>query len=204
MRRRSSAKDCNQADLLKGRGELCNAKLVFQAELPDTSSVHLRARGLDRLGFRLKHSASQQVGLSVNKVSDKYRARDTPVVDYNIRQERQRRSLYKINPGDRIRSVNSCEAFDGMVEALNRASDQEQGLQLCLERELQDVLQPQGAPEESSEKALGQTALCSRRWEEAVASPRRMHSQSSFFQDFTRDRAKTLRTFSLARANQDL
>lgn len=137
----------NQAALLKERGDLRNARMHFKVELPDTSSVHLRANRLDRLGFRLRQTTEQQMGLCVSSVSNSICARDTPVVEYNIQQERNRRSLYKVNPGDRIRAVNSSKAYDEMLRTLSRATDTEElKLSLDMERELEDVLQAPFVP----------------------------------------------------------
>lgn len=130
----------NQATLLRGRGDLKNARLAFQADLPDTSSVHLRASAIERLGFRVDEDCDD-TSLSVKAIGDEFRARDTPIVGYNLRQDRRKQSLYKICAGDCIRSVNHKESFNDMVNELRRASEHEMQLQLCVERELSDVLE---------------------------------------------------------------
>eukprot|EP00933_Yihiella_yeosuensis_P030305 TRINITY_DN23968_c0_g1_i2.p1 TRINITY_DN23968_c0_g1~~TRINITY_DN23968_c0_g1_i2.p1 ORF type:complete len:211 (+),score=29.77 TRINITY_DN23968_c0_g1_i2:165-797(+) len=152
---RRSSSSTSQAALLRARRDLCNAKLTFQAELPDTSTVHVRGKGpggLDRIGFRLEQSSQQQMGLGVSSISDMFLARNTPIVEYNIQQERNRRSLYKISPGDRIRAINSCG---------------EMKLKLDMERELEDVLQMPSFQGEQ-EKCPNLPPLC--RWSQRRAS----------------------------------
>mmetsp|Transcript_157981 Transcript_157981/g.383642 ORF Transcript_157981/g.383642 Transcript_157981/m.383642 type:complete len:223 (+) Transcript_157981:74-742(+) len=133
-----------QAALLRGRGDLKTTKLCWKADLPDTSSVHIRANPIERFGFRLKQGAAfASKGLSVGGIADAYLGRDTPIVEYNVRQKQP---LFKIKPGDRISAVNSTETYDEMVRELHRASDSEAGLSILLERDLSDVLQ---APKQS-------------------------------------------------------
>eukprot|EP00933_Yihiella_yeosuensis_P030304 TRINITY_DN23968_c0_g1_i1.p1 TRINITY_DN23968_c0_g1~~TRINITY_DN23968_c0_g1_i1.p1 ORF type:complete len:226 (+),score=35.91 TRINITY_DN23968_c0_g1_i1:165-842(+) len=167
---RRSSSSTSQAALLRARRDLCNAKLTFQAELPDTSTVHVRGKGpggLDRIGFRLEQSSQQQMGLGVSSISDMFLARNTPIVEYNIQQERNRRSLYKISPGDRIRAINSCGASEAMMHVLQRASDEEMKLKLDMERELEDVLQMPSFQGEQ-EKCPNLPPLC--RWSQRRAS----------------------------------
>jgi len=127
-----------QAALLRGRGDLKNARLHFQADFPDTSSIHLRAKPIERLGFRIKRNAEK---LSVKAVGDEYLDSDTAIVGYNTQQERRKQPLYKIAPGDYIKSVNRAETFHEMVRELHRSAANESELKLSLERELADVLE---------------------------------------------------------------
>mmetsp|Transcript_9962 Transcript_9962/g.28126 ORF Transcript_9962/g.28126 Transcript_9962/m.28126 type:complete len:226 (+) Transcript_9962:27-704(+) len=137
-----------QAALLKGRGDLKSSKLCWKADLPDTSSVHLRASPIERIGFRLKQgAAAARMSLSIRGIADADRGRDTPIVEYNVRQERQQQSLFKVKRGDRISAVNSSETYDDMVRELHRASNSEAELSISLERDMPDVLE---APMQSS------------------------------------------------------
>mmetsp|Transcript_157982 Transcript_157982/g.383644 ORF Transcript_157982/g.383644 Transcript_157982/m.383644 type:complete len:228 (+) Transcript_157982:74-757(+) len=146
-RKSESESTTTQAALLKGRGDLKTTKMCWKADLPDTSSVHVRASPIERFGFRLKQGAAvASKGLSVRGIADAYFGRDTPIVEYNVRQERGKQPLLKIKPGDRISAVNSTETYDEMVRELHRASDSEAGLSILLERDLSDVLQ---APKQS-------------------------------------------------------
>lgn len=130
-----------QAQLLKGRGDLRKARLCFQAKLSGTATVQ-KASCMDRLGFGIEPS-NHGHGLKVSTVADEFKARDTPTVEYNIRQERRRQPLYKITPGDKIKAVNGSSATPvSMLKELVRASNSETtgGLRLVLERQLSDVL----------------------------------------------------------------
>lgn len=181
MERRDSGPERSppsQAALLRGRGDLKNSKLRWKADLADTSSVHLRASPMERLGFHLKHGA-QSMGLCVRGIADEYRGRDTPIVEYNIRQERRHQSLFKIHPGDRIRAVNRSEAYDEMIRELHTASEKESELCICLEREMKDVLEVKGAPSPSANrmwKSLSEGTLATpkrRSLSEALGTPKK-------------------------------
>lgn len=77
----------------------------------------------------------------VRNVSDQFCSRDTPIVEYNLQQERRRKPLYKVKPGDRIRAVNAAETYDEMIRELRTASEHESSLNIEFERELSDTLE---------------------------------------------------------------
>jgi len=152
-RKSESESTTTQAALLKGRGDLKTTKMCWKADLPDTSSVHVRASPIERFGFRLKQGAAvASKGLSVRGIADAYFGRDTPIVEYNVRQERGKQPLLKIKPGDRISAVNSSETYDEMVRELHKASDSQARLSILLERDLSDVLE---APKQSPSDGAG-------------------------------------------------
>lgn len=155
-RRRSDASHCQtQAKLLAGRGDLHNARLSFQAQLPKPLPIDLPRRG--------RSVISRRVGMDVDFAEDSSRMhvawtdnnprQSTPVAKWNAQEDKlanrgefEHHASKAIQPGDRIRSVNGRSASHMFAE-LEKASGT---INLELSRNMADVLKPTSPQEQQS------------------------------------------------------
>lgn len=135
MRRCTSAPGMahTQAQLLRGRGDLGQARGRFDAQLPKTRAiVRLPASkpGISRIGMDVVTS-KERPGLIVADI-DKSPFGKTPVAVHNCREQRQavrseeeKHASLTIQPGDRIRNIRA-EAPDKSLKDLSAALGQEE------------------------------------------------------------------------------
>mmetsp|Transcript_63672 Transcript_63672/g.120546 ORF Transcript_63672/g.120546 Transcript_63672/m.120546 type:complete len:287 (+) Transcript_63672:56-916(+) len=115
MRRCASAPGMTQADLLRGRGELGQARGRFDAQLPKVRPIvrHPTSKpSISRIGMDVV-SGKEQSGLIVADI-DKSTFGKTPVAKYNFSEQRQavrsqeeEHASFAIQPGDRIRAIRA-------------------------------------------------------------------------------------------------
>lgn len=165
-----------QAELLKARGDVIEATVSFDVNLP-TPGARARPKSLtdplSRLGLGVKRPEGEDHFFDVASLHvaniDTRAGKFTPVAEWNHRELSQadrgsgeHHVCWDIKPGDRIRAVNGAEDDGGsMLEKLESAASMlsPKALALRLERKMNDTFGPSGSPMRSARRESAPAAL---------------------------------------------
>lgn len=146
--------------------------MQWPVELPETMLAKPRKDGPSRLGCELK-LASDHDGLTVAKVNGHVDF-DTPVVLYNARRKQLNESIYTVQRGDWLTSLNDFKTGDKMLQEIERKTEtcETRKMRLMMERELDDRFEPSDVVATSSSSNRVQARP-------VASSPKLTGSQSS-------------------------